>query len=98
LFLLVPASSRCYVTWIGVVDNAGQVNRANRYALRLIEMPEAFSTFFRVDNEYAVLFTDSHVGALGFTRGTAGALGSNDFVGHDFSLKINSISTHAAAM
>jgi len=64
-------------------------------------MPEALGAFFRVDNEYAVLFADGNVGALGFTSGAAGALGRYDFVSHDFSpltKYIISSATHAAAM
>ena len=93
----VPDLSRNLITGESIIDNTGQIDRANRGALRFVEMPQALGAFFWVDDEYAILFAYRHVRTFRFACGTAGTLGSNNFISHDFSLTIITI-VHAAEM
>ena len=74
------------ITWIGRVDDASQVYRADGDTLRVIEVADTLGALLRIDQKYAVFLADGDVGALGFSGRAAGALGGDDFVGHGFLL------------
>src|ERR1035438_4679527 len=85
--VMMTSMDRCsgsrLITRQALVDHAGVLDRTHRGALRLIEMPEAFGAFLRIDEEHAALFSDGNVRTFRFARGAAGALGCDDFQWHE---------------
>ena len=62
--------------------NTGLRNWANFIAFWLVERTLAFRAFLRVDHKCITLHRDCRVGTLEFANAAAGALGSDNFVGH----------------
>jgi hypothetical protein len=62
--------------------NAGLRNRANRIALRMLELIRAFRAGLGIDDVGLVLERNRRRGAFEFTSAANGALRSDDFVGH----------------
>ncbi len=62
--------------------NTGLRDRANRIALRMLELICAFRACFSINDVGFVLERNRRSGALEFTSAANGALRSDNFVGH----------------
>ncbi len=62
--------------------NAGLRNRANRVALRMLELIRAFGAGFSINDVGLVLERNRRRGAFKFASAANGALGSDDLIGH----------------
>ena len=75
-------SSRSLVTGKVGIDHAGIVDRADREALRHVEMADAFGAFLRIDDEGSAFFRDGHIRAFRLASRAIRALQCNDFIRH----------------
>src|SRR5271165_3922941 len=96
--MLAPLCGRL-IARQALVDHTGVVHRADRGALRRIEMSDALGAFLRIDEEHAALLGDRNVGAFRLACRATGALRRDDFQWHG-SLFLRSVelidASHAA--
>ena len=79
---LISESIRSGLSAIAVVDHDTVGDRARRYALRFVEITDAFAAQGGVDLELTFLFVDRVVRAFGFASRAIGAFVDDNFVSH----------------